>query len=199
MYPLESSFTVKPSNQSFDHWLHQEFISAAVEKRLASANLLITPWYPVERGHDPIFVRGSKEFLNYCNDQNALGVRAALCTGTASDSELVLCSYDLFLPDVIVDRIIIPLYVKVMSGYISEKIKARFGNDIRVNAKVTIVDKDRNIATEFSYRGKPAEYKNTVANTLTLIESAADLKLAGESEDLSVDERIERLSNSGKS
>ena len=197
MYLSEPNFTVKPSDESFDYWLDQEFISVPARKHLASANLLITPWYPVQPGHDPVFVRGSKEFLNYCKDQNAKEVRAALCTGTVSDRELILCSYDVFLPDVIVERIIIPIYVKLMSGYISEKIRSHFGSDIRINEKVTIVDNDRNIATEFSYRGKPADYEKTVASTLTLIESSADLALAGQTEDLSVEERIERLSNSG--
>ncbi len=84
-----------------------------------------------------------------------------------------------------------------MSGYLSEKIQARIGSEVRVNTKVTVVDRGRSIATEFTYRGKAADYEKTVGSTLLLIESSADLELAGETEDMSVDERIARLSKTG--
>lgn len=194
-----SEFEVKPAEESIEFWLKQPYLSAADRQDIERANLLILPWYPDMWDGGLLFVRGSKEFLYYCQGLNEDRLNVKLCIGNAVYSQLELCSYDVFLPDVIVDRIIIPIYVKVMSGIISERITARFGNDIRVNAKVTIVDKDRNIATKFSYRGKPADYENTVEKTLKLIESASDLSLAGETENLSVEERIERLSESKKS
>ena len=199
MQLIPSNLEVKPARESFEFWLNQPYITAIERQDMKRANLLILPWYPDQRDGGLLFVRGSKHLLHYCRDLNVDGLHAKLCLGNAVYRQLELCSFDVFLPDVLVDRIIIPVYVKVMSGYISEKIRARFGSDIRVSAKVTVVDKDRNIATEFSYRGKPADYEKTVATTLRLIESSADLKLAGETEDLTVDERIERLSNSGKS
>lgn len=192
----EPNLEVKPAQETFEFWLNQPFISASARDELESANLLIAPR---DSYRGPRFLAGSKEFLNYCISLNEGDLHAQLCIGDADYHELLLFSYDVFLPDCIVERIIIPIYVKVMSGYISEKIQARFGGDIRVNTKVTIVDKDTNIATEFSYRGKPADYENTVASTLKLIHSSADLKLAAETEDLSVAERIERLSDNGNS
>ena len=198
MYLSEPKFIVKAANETFDYWLNQEFISASARKQLDLANMLVTPQIGHPAHDGPIFSEWARDFMSYCYESNIEGLRAELCIGEADYFTLSLRSFDLFLPDVIVERIIIPIYVKVMSGYISEKIRARFGSDIRVNAKVTVVDRDRNIATEFSYRGKPADYENTVAKTLTLIASAADLKLAGESEDLSDDERIERLSGNSQ-
>ena len=199
MHLIEPNLVVKPTQQSFDFWLNQAFISTLERKHLESTNLLITPLVGHPAFDGPIFPERTDEFLEYCKRLHIEGLHAELCLGGANYTELSVRSYDVFLPDCIVERIIIPIYVKVMSGYISEKIQARFGGDIRVNTKVTIVDKDTNIATEFSYSGKPADYENTVASTLKLIHSSADLKLAAETEDLSVAERIERLSDNGNS
>ena len=138
------------------------------------------------------------EFLNYCNGQNVEGLHAALCLGDEDYREILLISYDLFLPDIIVERVIIPIYVKVMNGYLSDMLKSGSESDIRVSTKVTAVEKDESLTVEFSYRGNAADYEATVASTLKLIRSPNDLKLAGKTGDLSVEERINRLADIGK-
>lgn len=192
---IGAQLVVRPTDKSFDYWLSREFISASARQELESANLLITPRMPPPGYGDPNFISGTVELLKYCKQFQSEGLEGHICRGDLDHREIELASYDVFLPDVIVERVIIPIYVKVMSGYITDKLRARFGNEIHVHAKVTIVDKERNIATEFSYRGKAADYETTVVSTLALIETSADLKLAGETEDCSVEERIERLSN----
>ena len=100
-------------------------MTAAARQELQRANLLFTPRIgPPGYEGVPNFVSGTNEILNYCKEYQREGLEAYLCLGNLEYLEVEFNSYDIFLPDVIVERIIIPIYVKVMNGFIAEKLQS---------------------------------------------------------------------------
>ena len=157
---------VSPSHESFDYWLNQSFLSASARQQLESANLLVTPRIGHPSFEGPLFAEGANEFLEYCKGFEAEGLDAQLCLGEEKYVELSLLSYELFLPDAIVEQVIVPIYVKVMNGYIIEKLTSRLDKSINVTAKVIIEDKKKKTAKEIIYRGSAADYKDTVGSAI---------------------------------
>ena len=192
----EPQLRVRKSNESFDYWLNQNFISPEARIHLSKTNVLITPQLGHPAVEGPLFAEGAQQLLECFERHDAEGLVAGLCLGDAEYKSLSLRSYDIFLPDFIIERIVIPIYVRVMNGYVLDMIRSSREEPI-IHHKVRVGAKDSPDCLEFSYRGPASKYDSIVGSTLRLIKTRAGFAIAGETEDMGITERIQRLSNGG--
>ncbi|QUM89533.1 hypothetical protein HWV03_12345 [Moritella sp. 36] len=139
---IEEIFIVEDSEVSLKKLINDA--PAELAAFLKDKSVVILP----SHGHDDLYYTGTLDTLDFLNEN---GINAEIYATDDDYKELELRGADIWLGTFIIQIIVLPIFVNVVSSYIYDKIKAK--SDDNISLKLMVENKDgKTSAVEF--RGK---------------------------------------------
>lgn len=139
MKPLseERELSIVSGKASFDGWIRASCIGDNLRKRLESANVLIVPMNRFGQYDEPLFAAGTDELLHYFKRLESNEILVEVCAEDEDYTELSLHSDLIRLGSFVVQNVVLPLFLNLLSNYVYDKVKSRPGEswiDVEVTA-----------------------------------------------------------------
>jgi len=166
---IRAEVSVISTEENFDYWLNQDFISETLKDELRSANLLIVPQRGFRDRAELTFPVRTHEMYDFLKENETSDLAVDICIDDKDYKELALHSELINLADVVLRDIVLPLYLSLLANYLYS-IWGRKTSDKNIKMTINVVRKKT--AIKIKYEGPAEGFKNTILNEVKKIEAA---------------------------
>jgi hypothetical protein len=112
------TLTINDSNETFLTWSNRDYIEKELQKELAEASILLTPFEDLRENTPPVFPIGTESLLDYFKKNLPPEISIDICIG--EDNYLEFAFYNNYkrLGKFVVLAVAIPTFVTILSSYI---------------------------------------------------------------------------------
>ncbi|OES45384.1 hypothetical protein [Domibacillus iocasae] len=154
-----NKLTIEETDITFDTIYSKPYFPNEYEQEIKQANLLLIP-YPSFRDFDkPVFPEETQRFLDFLKEQQNESLKPDIVISDDEYRELELHADLVTLPLLILDKVVVPLVVGLITSYIYEKKRVR-KTELKLKVTMTVVDGEK--SKTLSYEGDADQFENTV-------------------------------------
>lgn len=112
------TLTINDSNETFSTWLNRDYIDKELQKELAKASILLTPFENLRDNTPPVFPIGTESLIDYFKKNLPSEISIDICIG--DDNYLEFAFYNNYkrLGKFVILSVTIPIFVTVLSSYV---------------------------------------------------------------------------------
>jgi hypothetical protein len=157
----EHDLIVEDTNENFEYWLNQPFISEKLKNEIRKSEILLVPQIGF-RGLDyPVFPVKTEELFTYLRGKHDGGEKVEICVENENYKEVALHCDLIVIGSFIVTSVAVPILVNLLSSYIKEKLDKR-GSESVIKVSLTIENKKKRLSKKITYEGKPDNFNETI-------------------------------------
>jgi len=164
---IEDEFNINFTEECFDYWINQSFITDELKNELKNADILLIPQIGFRDIDIPVFPVKTEELFTFLRKKSS-DVKIDICIEDKDYRELAL-HYDLItIGAFVVTSIALPVLVNLLSDYIKSKISLNSGRVIKVS--LIVENKKEKTSKKISYEGKPENFDSIIKSIENLWE-----------------------------
>jgi hypothetical protein len=163
MMDNNNHFEIKFSNISLRSATESADLTSGRKSELRTVDILALPTKNYHNKGMDSFFSGARDFYMYCK-ANAPDYAFDFCIEKTKYLEIDLNSIELFLGTFLISSVIIPIFVNLLSNYLSSKL---IHNDDKITINIIINNVSNNNSAEISFRGTRIEFDNKVLKPLS--------------------------------
>ncbi|OWP85331.1 hypothetical protein [Flavobacterium davisii] len=112
------TLTIIDSTETFSTWLNREYIDEELQKELAKASILLTPFEDLRDNTPPVFPIGTESLIDYFKKNLPSEISIDICIG--EDDYLEFAFYNNYkrLGKFVILSVTIPIFITVFSSYV---------------------------------------------------------------------------------
>ncbi|GAM12866.1 hypothetical protein [Mesobacillus selenatarsenatis] len=150
---------VNDVNLSFSEIYRKPYFPHEHEESIKKANLLLLPFEGMRGFEKPVFPEETMSFYNYIREYENNELIPDICISDQDYHELELHADLITLPLLLLDKVVLPIAIGLITHYLTQKQVAR-KRDLKVKVNVTVVDGDK--SKSLSYEGDVDQFEETV-------------------------------------
>lgn len=158
-YSLENELNIENTEENFDYWLNQEFISDDLKNKLGTADILLVPQIGFRDQDTPVFPVKTEELFTFLKN-NSKNNEIDICIEDKDYKELALHADLITLATFVVTSIALPVLVNLLSDYIKNKISSNSDRVIKIS--LVVENKKDGTSKNVTYEGKPESFDSTI-------------------------------------
>ena len=163
------TLTIKNSLETFETIYEKEYFPKDLYAVIKEANVLLIPDY-IKRGDSEgyVFPESTQEFLEYLKENASDSIRPDIAIDDDGFKKLELHSATITVATFVVQNIVLPMIVSLVSNYLYDQAKKMHREKKDVSAKVNIIT-----TNEAGKKGKMISYEGPVSGIEEALNSAA--------------------------
>jgi hypothetical protein len=176
MIDYNSYFNIIASNISISSAIQEANLSSKRKDELKTVNILALPTKGYHGKDGAFFFGGARDFYMYCqeNDPNH---PVDFCIEKTEYKEIDLNSIELFLGTFLISSIILPVFVNLISNYLSSKLTH---HDDKITINIIINNATQNNSTQINFRGTKDSFNEKVLKALNVYNKEGKFEIANE-------------------
>lgn len=158
----ENEIVISDESLTFSSLKDFDFFPTEYENELLSANVILIP----EKRHNytnPVFPEQTKKFYDYLVDNSNNDLKPNICINDDKYFELQLHSDYVNIATILVQFVVLPTVIGIVSNYIYDLLKSKH-NDLIVKTKL-LVEKD-GVTKKFEYEGKAENFEKVIRSSV---------------------------------
>ena len=165
MFDRKKKMKIETTNESFESWINEPYISPELKNELTNSNVLFVP-EKVNMGelkNKLSFYSDMLSFHDFLQEKNNENLAMGICIEEEDYSELILHSDILRLGEIIVEWVILPLLI----NYLYDFIKIKRKKEIQVKLNVHKAENYKKI----DFEGSSDDFKHLINNIDNLLKN----------------------------
>ncbi|MBL7128968.1 MAG: hypothetical protein ISS16_08285 [Ignavibacteria bacterium] len=145
---IEPYIIIEKTNEDFNHWINQNFITNKLRLELQNSNLLIIPQKGFRDRDDLNFPVKTAEFLEYIKENSDDTLIPDICIEDEDYKELALHSEWIIIADIVIRYIVLPLYLGILSNYLFYRWKNKL-KDKKIKFELNVVKENETLNLKY--------------------------------------------------
>lgn len=165
---------IKKSEITFDTELSKDYVSDGTKALIKNCSVLMLPLENFRKQSPLCFNEGFRNLFFYLKE-NLPEHSIDLCIDKEKIEEIALHSAEFHLGKFLIENIIAPVFVGLISDYLKKKLFAK--EDDIASIDLIIADKNtKDKSTEISFKGKPSELIDTLNRNVAIYTKDGHIK-----------------------
>lgn len=178
---LEKTYSIiKESKITFDTELSKDYVSDGTKVLIKNCSVLMLPLENFRKQTPLCFNEGFRNLFFYLKE-NLPENSVELCIDKEKIEEIALHSAEFHLGKFLIENIIAPVFVDLLSDYLKNKLFAK--DDDIASIELIIADKNgKDKSKEISFKGKTTDLIDTLNKNIVIYNKEGQIKNLGEEE-----------------